>query len=111
MVPGPAVHVWARPVALGRALDCVLDNACRAAGATGHVVVEVTGTGAGQALVSVVDDGPGPGRIPPGTMLGLTTTRAMLAACGGNFELTGPPDGGAEARVTLEQVAEERAAG
>jgi hypothetical protein len=36
--------VLAAPVALSRAVGCVLDNAVRAAGPSGHVTVDVTGT-------------------------------------------------------------------
>jgi signal transduction histidine kinase len=111
LVAGADLCAWARPVALGRALDCVLDNACRAAGPEGNVVVEVAQSSPGQAVISVADDGPGPGQIAPGTSLGLTTTRAMLASCGGSFQLSGRPDGGAVARMMLELAAEERAAG
>jgi len=40
-------NAWttATPVALGRAITCVLDNAVRAAGPGGQVTVDVTGTG------------------------------------------------------------------
>jgi signal transduction histidine kinase len=99
--------VWARPVALGRALACVLDNAGRAAGPAGHIEVHVdadlaTNTG----VIRVVDDGPGPGRIAAQTSLGLTTTRAMTAACEGSFRLYPRPGGGTVAgiRLSLAQV-------
>ncbi len=104
--------VWARPIALGRALACVLDNACRAAGPQGHVVVRVdadlaTGTG----VIRVVDDGPGPGRITAQTSLGLTTTRAMTAACEGSFRLYPSPEGGAVAEIDLSLAEVHRVAG
>jgi hypothetical protein len=53
-----------------------------------------------------VDDGPGPGRIAAQTLLGLTTTRAMTAACEGSFRLYPRPGGGtvAEIRLSLAQV-------
>jgi signal transduction histidine kinase len=47
----------APPVALGRAVSCVLDNAVRAAGPGGQVTVEVTGTDS-EITIKVIDDGP-----------------------------------------------------
>lgn len=107
------VRVRARPIAFGRALTCVLDNAIRAAGSTGRVVVEIDEDPARERVViSVVDDGPGPGRIPSRTSLGLTTTRAMVAACDGAFRLYAGVDGGAVAEIKLPLVAAmERVAG
>lgn len=98
-VQGSAL-AWARPVALGRALACVLDNAIRAAGEGGHVVVRVASDHSDVRL-SVRDDGPGLGKIASGTSLGLTTTRAMVAACEGTFGLHPGPDGGAVADIRL----------
>jgi signal transduction histidine kinase len=87
-------------VALSRALACVLDNAVRAAGDGGHVTVRVDADHDGVHL-SVVDDGPGLGKIASRTSLGLTTTRAMVAACNGTFDLHGGPDGGVVADIRL----------
>lgn len=95
-----SADAWARPVALSRALACVLDNAVRAAGDHGHVTVGVRSDGEGVHL-TVVDDGPGLGRIASRTSLGLTTTRAMVAACQGSFELAPGHDGGAVADICL----------
>ena len=91
---------WARPVALSRALACVLDNAVRAAGEGGHVQVHVHEDFEGVHL-SVVDDGPGLGKIASRTSLGLTTTRAMVAACKGTFALRGVAEGGVVADICL----------
>jgi signal transduction histidine kinase len=51
--------------------------------------------------LSVVDDGPGLGKIASRTSLGLTTTRAMVASCGGSFEIHGGARGGVEADIRL----------
>lgn len=91
---------WARPTSLRRALGCLLDNASRAAGPDGHVGVEVARVH-GHLRISVVDDGPGPGRIEPRTSLGLPTTRAMVAACRGSFQLRAGSGGGAVAEIFL----------
>jgi signal transduction histidine kinase len=93
-------RAWARPVALSRALGCVVDNAVRAAGAGGHVLVEVS-TEPDGVHVRVVDDGPGLGRVAARTSLGLTTVRAMVAACHGSFELMSRASGGAVADIRL----------
>ena len=90
----------ATPVALGRAITCVLDNAVRAAGPGGQVTVDVTGTD-DEITVRVVDDGPGLGKVPSNNSLGLTITRALVAACGGAFELRPGTQGGMVARIAL----------
>lgn len=96
----PPVAVWARPVALGRALGCVLDNAVRAAGSGGLVRVRLERS-EGRVHIVVADNGPGLGKVSARTSLGLTTTRAMVAACNGTFELRSGPGGGAEADICL----------
>jgi signal transduction histidine kinase len=100
LVGDGVAYASARPVALSRALACVLDNAVRAAGEDGHVRVEVHEDPLGVHL-SVVDDGPGLGKITSRTSLGLTTTRAMVASCGGSFEIRGRAGGGVEADIRL----------
>jgi K+-sensing histidine kinase KdpD len=103
-----SVHAWARPVALGRAVACVLDNAIRAAGPGGHVRVSVEQERECVHL-TITDDGPGLGKIASRTSLGLTTTRAMVAACDGTFELRAASTGGAQADICLSAVARRRA--
>jgi K+-sensing histidine kinase KdpD len=100
---GDVTHVWARPVALSRALACVLDNAVRAAGEGGNVTVGIH-TDCTGVHVTVADDGPGLGRVASRTSLGLTTTRAMVAACNGSFELYAGRDRGAVADICLSEA-------
>jgi K+-sensing histidine kinase KdpD len=95
-----AHEAWARPVALSRALACVVDNAVRAAGPGGTVKVAVDVDVAG-VHITVADNGPGLGHVAARTSLGLTTTRAMVAACHGSFELHTAESGGAVAVITL----------
>lgn len=97
-----AKDVWAlaRPLALARALNCVVDNAVRAAGPEGHVTISVSDLGDAVHL-RVVDDGPGLGRVTRRTSIGLVATRAMVASCQGNFRLANGPDGGATADISL----------
>jgi K+-sensing histidine kinase KdpD len=90
----------AAPVALSRAVSCVLDNALRAAGADGHVTVEVTST-THEIIIRVIDDGPGLGFVLTENSLGLTITRALVAACGGGFELNAGTPGGVVARIVI----------
>ena len=93
----------AAPVALSRALCCVLDNAVRAAGPGGHVTVEVTRTSR-EIIIRVIDDGPGLGYVPTHNSLGLTITRALVSACGGGFELNPGTAGGMVARIVLPRL-------
>jgi K+-sensing histidine kinase KdpD len=90
----------AAPVALSRAVSCVLDNALRAAGPGGGVAVEVTST-THEIIIRVIDDGPGLGFVLPENSLGLTITRALVAACGGGFELKAGTPGGVVARIVI----------
>jgi signal transduction histidine kinase len=90
----------ASPVALGRAISCVLDNAVRAAGPGGQVIVEVTGAD-GEITLRVIDDGPGFGQVGTNNSLGLTITRGLIAACGGTFDLSPGRAGGVVARIVL----------
>lgn len=88
------------PVALSRALGCVVDNAVRAAGPGGHVTVHVWRT-VQEVIMKVVDDGSGLGYVPIQNSLGLTITRALVSACGGEFELKPAATGGMVARIVL----------
>jgi len=91
------------PVALSRALSCVLDNAVRAAGPGRHVTVVVTGID-DEVTIRVIDDGPGLGQIPSRNSLGLTITRALVAACGGDFDLRNGATVGAVAQIVLPRI-------
>jgi signal transduction histidine kinase len=78
---GRLVISGTRP-AVRRCLVNVVDNAVRAAGPTGAVVVTVE-PGADSVRVVIDDDGPGFGRVPRGTGIGLTETRRELREFGG----------------------------
>ena len=93
----------AAPVALSRAVSCVLDNALRAAGPGGDVAVEVTST-THEIIIRVIDDGPGLGFVLTENSLGLTITRALVAACGGGFELKAATPGGVVARIVIPRL-------
>ncbi|MEP7034087.1 MAG: HAMP domain-containing sensor histidine kinase [Dermatophilaceae bacterium] len=96
---GPAVAI-AAPVALGRAICCAMDNAVRAAGPGGSVVVEVSSTDR-EVVLRVIDDGPGLGKVPRQNSLGLTITRALVSSCGGGFELQPGIAGGMVAQIVI----------
>jgi signal transduction histidine kinase len=84
---------------LRRCLVNLLDNAVRAAGPHGRITVTVQ-SAARHVRVIVDDDGPGFGRVPSGSRLGLELTRRSLAAIGGGLRIGLPsPAGGA--RVVL----------
>jgi len=93
----------AAPLALSRAVNCVLDNAVRAAGPGRQVNVEVTGTDT-EITIRVIDDGPGLAKVSSNSSLGLTITRALVAACGGAFELRPGTESGMAARIALPTV-------
>ncbi|MGO4663388.1 sensor histidine kinase [Terrabacter sp. 2TAF16] len=94
------VPVLASRVSLVRALICLLDNAARAAGTDGHVAVVVR-TDAPWAVLRVVDDGPGLGRLVPQHSIGLVTVAAVLEECRGRLRLENGVHGGAVATVEL----------
>jgi signal transduction histidine kinase len=95
----PAV-VSADPILLQRAIDNMIDNAGRAAGEHGAVLIRV-GDAADDVWVEVVDDGPGFGRIEHGTGQGLSVVSTAVHDCGGRLEITSGPGPGTAVRVTL----------
>jgi signal transduction histidine kinase len=88
------------PVLLHRAVDNMIDNAGRAAGADGDVVVRV-GTEADRAWVEVVDDGPGFGEIHHGTGRGLSVVSTAARSCGGRLEIESGPGPGTTVRMSF----------
>jgi len=101
--PLPAVRVAGDRPALGRVLSNLLDNACRHAAGAVRVTLERQGT---EAVVRVVDDGPGVppadaerifdrftrlddarGRDAGGTGLGLAISRQITTSHGGTLRL------------------------
>lgn len=90
--------VWGDPILVHRALDNLIDNAGRAAGESGDVVVQV-GTLADEAWVEVIDDGPGFGEIEHGTGQGLSVVSTTARACGGRLEISSGPGPGTTVRL------------
>lgn len=88
------------PLLLHRALGNMIDNAGRAAGDTGDIVVRV-GTEAGQAWVEVVDDGPGFGEISHGSGQGLSVVSSTARSCGGRLEISSGPGPGTTVRLAF----------
>jgi signal transduction histidine kinase len=114
-VDAPAT-VRGRPVALARALGNLIDNALRYGGAARVRLARA----AGDAVVTVEDDGPGiaPERIESmfepfvrgegsrsletgGAGLGLAIARSIVSAHGGEVSLSNRDGGGLSARVVL----------
>ena len=85
---------------LRRAVVNMLDNACRAAGASGTVTVRVQANDEG-AAVEVCDDGPGFGAVSSGTGHGLQIVAAAVRACQGRMEITSGPSAGTSVRLLL----------
>lgn len=82
-----------------RCLVNVVDNAVRAAGPRGRILI--TARRADDTIrVDVEDDGPGFGHLPTRTGLGLATTRQAIEAIGGGLAI-GLPSRSGGARVAL----------
>ena len=98
------VVVRANGVDVWRALANLVENACRAAGAGGSVLVKVSASADG-ARLEVHDSGPGWGEGPPGTAaLGLSIVRSSTAAFGGHLEIGVSDLGGATVSLVLPSV-------
>jgi two-component system sensor histidine kinase KdpD len=116
--PTEPVMVLADPLLLERALDNVLDNAWRYAGAAGPVEVAVA-AGAGTVTVRITDSGPGlpvealgrmfdkfyrgsaAGRGDGGAGLGLSIARGFVEAMGGRVAAMPGPAGGLRLQLEL----------
>jgi signal transduction histidine kinase len=96
------VWTFTDPVALGRAVRNLIENAIRAAG-DGVVEVRVCGCN-GRVSIEVHDSGPGFGLIRPQEQLGLITVRRFAAAYDGRFHIDSSPLGGALVRLELPQL-------
>jgi signal transduction histidine kinase len=97
---GEPVIVAGDPLLLRRAIDNMIDNAGRAAGESGDIVIRI-GARDDEAWVEVADDGPGFGRIEHGTGQGLTVISSAVQACDGRLEISSGPGPGTAVRVTL----------
>ena len=103
LVTSPVV-VRANSVDVWRALANLIENACRAAGPDGSVLVKVSASAEG-ARLEVHDSGPGWGKGPSGTAsLGLSIVTTNAEMHGGRLE-TGQSDlGGAAAHLIFPSV-------
>jgi signal transduction histidine kinase len=100
LLPGADAAASISPLVLWRVLSNVVDNAARAAGSTGSVVLAVRQDNA--AIIEVTDDGPGFGGGPPGTAsLGLQVITSLLESCGGSVAVQAPAGGGTTVRVMV----------
>lgn len=100
LLPGPEATADINPLLLWRVLSNVVDNAARAAGDGGRVVLTIRQDGG--AVIDVTDTGPGFGQGPAGTAsLGMGIVRSLLEACGGSLAVSSPPSGGTVASVAL----------
>lgn len=88
------------PLLLHRAIDNMIDNATRAAGDDGDIVVWLGARG-DSVWIEVDDDGPGFGRIGHGTGQGLSVVSDAARACDGRLEIASGPGPGTSVRVIL----------
>jgi signal transduction histidine kinase len=93
-------HAHGDGVLLRRAIRNVLDNAVRAAGDGGKVMVALT-TSDSEALIEVTDDGAGFGDIPSGTGQGLAIVSQAMQAWRGTLEILSGPDPGTTVRLLV----------
>jgi C4-dicarboxylate-specific signal transduction histidine kinase len=98
--PSSPVTVSVDAGELRRAVGNVIDNATRAAGPGGRVVVRTRRAGA-RFLIDVEDSGPGFGKVPPQSRQGLAVTRRILDGCRGTLEVGNGRSGGALVRLIL----------
>lgn len=95
------VRLLADEVGWRRAVANLIENACRAAGPSGKVMVSVERS-LGQIRVGVADSGPGFGKGHPGTAsLGLATVSSVVDRHAGHLELRRSDLGGALVVVVL----------
>jgi signal transduction histidine kinase len=106
MLTSPAGPVWCglHPAGLRRVVSNVLGNATRAAGPTGTVAVEIRRR-KGMATLVVEDNGPGFGRIPSGTGLGLSAVASNVVKHGGRITCARGVRGGARVSLWLPGIA------
>lgn len=97
---GGNVNVRGNAIELRRAIANLLNNATRAAGPDGRVVVEVHRAG-NHVLLTVDDSGPGFGLIRRGVGLGLRAVTRCLKSCGGRIEYSRSRMGGTCATLVL----------
>jgi signal transduction histidine kinase len=98
--PGAEVTADVNPLLLWRVLSNLVDNAARAAGDAGSVVLAIRDDEG--PVIDVTDTGPGFGAGPPGTAsLGMGIVRSLLESCGGSLAVSSPPGGGTVISVGL----------
>lgn len=97
---GLPIEAACDPVLLRRAVTNVLDNATRAAGASGTVRSRVHRL-PGEALVEVCDDGDGFGRIPSLSGHGMSIVDEALRTCHGRLEIISGPGPGTTVRMRI----------
>lgn len=101
--PAEPVRCRLHPVLLRRVVSNVLDNAARAAGPFGLVIIEIRSHDGLAALV-VEDSGPGFGNIPSGTGIGLSAVARHIVRHGGTMECGRGAGGGARVSLYLPEA-------
>jgi signal transduction histidine kinase len=98
-----ATETWAAvdPLTFWRVLTNLANNAVRAAGPHGEVVIHVS-TENDRAVVQVEDDGPGFGAGPAGSRAqGLDITRSLVLSMAGELQIGTGAGGGCRVRLRL----------
>ncbi|MBV9093703.1 MAG: hypothetical protein JO132_07485 [Streptosporangiaceae bacterium] len=108
--PAESVFVSLPEVTMRRVVANLLANAARAAGAAGTVTVEVFRQ-AGSMMLAVEDDGPGFGRLPAGSGLGLPAVAREAVKHQGRLECGRGRLGGARVALWLPEAASQNVRG
>lgn len=98
------VKAYGDPTLLRRAVNNLLDNACRAVERTGRVVAR-TGQSNTESWVEIIDDGDGFGQIPSGSGRGLSVVNSAVRASNGRLSISSGPGPGTVVRMCLPRPA------
>lgn len=104
LVRDAAAYAAVDVVDLTRSVRNLIDNAVRAAGPKGRVVVQVRAEETEVAVV-VRDSGPGFGNVPAQEGLGLVTVNRFVAGSGGRLDVGRSSLGGAKLTLRLPRAA------
>jgi signal transduction histidine kinase len=106
LLPGPPAELPGRTKMVWRVLTNLVDNAARAAGPHGQVRISIARGQAGDVVIEVSDDGPGPAAGPGGLAgLGLSVVDGLLRESGGAMATAQAPGGGTSVRCTFSSCA------
>lgn len=100
--PGEEVTMHTDPMLLWRMVANLVDNAVRAVGDDGDVVVAVSAVADAEAIIEVTDDGPGLGNVPDGlASLGIGIVSGLAQRCGARLDFGSVQPRGTRAQLVF----------